>query len=138
MDGKGIRCLQIVSQHVLIYIQQFPSYSNRKCKKSPFSRTAGHIFHTPLHSTPPLGGFPSEYHHPFWYGKTRMVWLPDGEKNSKISLFVFAHLTNVMDRRTPHHGIYRAYAYASCGKKLTKKVLSIHTRSQPGYYVYRQ
>ena len=38
MDGKRIRCLRIVSQHVPIYIQQFPSYSNRKCKKSPFSR----------------------------------------------------------------------------------------------------
>jgi len=44
MDGKRIRCLQIVLQHVTIYIQQFPSYSNRKCKKSPFSRTAAHIF----------------------------------------------------------------------------------------------
>ena len=33
MDGKIIRCLQIVSQHVPIYLQQFPSYSNRKCKK---------------------------------------------------------------------------------------------------------
>ena len=32
------------SQHVPIYLQQFPSYSNRKCKKSPFSRTAAHIF----------------------------------------------------------------------------------------------
>jgi len=30
-----------------VYIQQFPSYSNRKCKKSPFSRTAGHIFVSP-------------------------------------------------------------------------------------------
>ena len=29
MDGKRIRCLQIVSQHVPIYLQQFPSYSNR-------------------------------------------------------------------------------------------------------------
>jgi len=29
------------------YIQQFPSYSNRKCKKLPFSRTAGHIFVSP-------------------------------------------------------------------------------------------
>jgi len=44
MDGKKIRCLQIVSQHVPIYLQQFPSYSNRKCKKLPFLRTAAHIF----------------------------------------------------------------------------------------------
>jgi len=209
MDGKRIRCLQIVSQHVPIYLQQFPSYSNRKCKKSPFSRTAAHIFvspgdapatitqyvawmerqmlakplaactclssivselsmlksmlksknryfyhifvslgdapgaitlnvvwmerefdayklsrslcpskynrfwdtaryswkksaifHTPLYSTPPLGGFSSEYRHPLWYGKTRMVSLPDGEKISKISLFVLAQLRNVPDRQT--------------------------------------
>ena len=26
-----------------MYLQQFPSYSNCKCKKSPFSRTAAHI-----------------------------------------------------------------------------------------------
>jgi len=44
MDGKRIRCLQIVSQHVPIYLQQFPSYSNCKCNKSAFSRTAAHIF----------------------------------------------------------------------------------------------
>ena len=30
-----------------IYFKQFPSYSNRKCKKSPFSRTAAHIFVSP-------------------------------------------------------------------------------------------
>ena len=29
------------------FLQQFPSYSNRKCKKSPFSRTAAHIFVSP-------------------------------------------------------------------------------------------
>ena len=46
MDGKKLRCLQFVSQHVPIYLQQFPSYSNRKCKKSPFLRTAAHIFVT--------------------------------------------------------------------------------------------
>ena len=47
MDGKRIRCLQIVVQHLPIYLQQFPSYLNRKCKKSPFSRTAAHIFVSP-------------------------------------------------------------------------------------------
>ena len=47
MDGKRIRCLQIVSQHVPIYLQQFSSYSNGKCKKSLFSRTAAHIFVSP-------------------------------------------------------------------------------------------
>jgi len=48
----------------------------------------------------PVRGFPSEYRHPLWYGKTRVVSLPDGEKISKISLFVLAQLTNVTDRRT--------------------------------------
>jgi len=47
MDKKGIQCLQIVSQHVCIYLQQFLSYSNRKCKISLFSRTAAHIFVSP-------------------------------------------------------------------------------------------
>ena len=49
---------------------------------------------------PSLGGFPSEYRHPVWYGKTRMVWLPDGEKILKISLFVLTECTNVTDRHT--------------------------------------
>ena len=62
-------------------------------KKSSF-------YHTPFYSTPPLGGFPSEYRHPLWDGKTRMVSLPDGEKISKISLFVLAQLRNVTDRQT--------------------------------------
>jgi len=39
-----------------------------------------------------------------------MAWLPDGEKISKISLFVLAQLTNVTDEQTPGDGIYRAYA----------------------------
>ena len=33
MDVKRIRCLQIFSQHLPIYLQQFTSYSSHKCKK---------------------------------------------------------------------------------------------------------
>jgi len=32
-----------------------------------------------------------------------MAWLPDGEKNSKISLVVLAQLTNVTDGQTDRH-----------------------------------
>jgi len=45
-----------------------------------------------------------------------MVWLPDGEEISKISLLVLTQLTNVTETRTdthtetPHDGIGRAYA----------------------------
>jgi len=46
------------------------------------------ILSYPLHATPPLGRFPSEYLHPVWYGKTRMVGLPDGEKTWRISITV--------------------------------------------------
>ena len=53
------------------------------------------FFHTLLHSAPQLGGFPSEYFHSVQQEKTRMAWLPDGEKISKIYLFVLAQLTNL-------------------------------------------
>ena len=43
-----------------------------------------------------------------------MAWLPDGEKMSKISLFVLTQLTNVTDTQTdgqtPHDSIDGAYA----------------------------
>jgi len=61
-------------------------------KKSSF-------YHTPLHSTPPLGVFPSEYRHPLWVGKTRMVSLPDGEKNFEDA-FIRLDVIHERDRRT--------------------------------------
>ena len=39
-----------------------------------------HFIIPPLHSTPPLGGFPSEYRPPFWYGKTRWCRYPTVKK----------------------------------------------------------
>ena len=53
------------------------------------------ILSYPLHSTPHLGGFPSEYQYPLWDGKTRMVSLPDGEKISKIGCTVWPQCTRV-------------------------------------------
>ena len=44
---NNIQCLSNPLQHVPIYLQQFPSYLNRKCKKSQFSRTSAHIFVSP-------------------------------------------------------------------------------------------
>ena len=52
----------------------------------------------------PVRGFPSDYCHNIWYGKTRMVWLPDVENISKISLFVLTECTNMTDGRTLHDG----------------------------------
>jgi len=62
-------------------------------------------FIIPLAFDAPVRGFPSEYSHPLWYRKTRMVSLPDGEKNSKISLLVLAQLCNVTDRQTDGHRV---------------------------------
>ena len=43
--------------------------------------------------------------------KTKMLWLPDGGKNLKISLLVLTQYTNGQtDRQTPHNGIGHAYA----------------------------
>ena len=45
MDVKTIQCLPNPSQHVPIYLQQFPSYSYRKCKKiAVFTYRSPHFY----------------------------------------------------------------------------------------------
>jgi len=70
-------------------------------------------FIIPLAFDAPVRGFPSEYRHPLWDGKTRMVSLTDGKKNSQISLFVLTWSTNVTDRRTDGHRMTAKTALAS-------------------------
>ena len=78
------------------------------------------IVHTSLHSTSPLGGSPSEYCHPVWCGKTRMVWLPDSEIILRICLAVSTEYRRETDRQadgqTSCHGIVRAMHTRRAGK----------------------
>ena len=79
------------------------------------------FFIPPLHSTPPLWRFPSKCRHHVWYGKTSIVWLPNGEKNFE-DMFIRFDVIHERDRRTdiqtdwqtdgqtPHDGNSRAYA----------------------------
>jgi len=84
------------------------------------------ILSYPLHSTPPLGGFPSEYCHPVRCGKTRMVGLPDVEKTLRICVAVWAQYRRVTDRRIDTHlaTAYTRYAYASRSKNKSLQFLS--------------
>ena len=91
------------------------------------------FFHSPLHSTPLLGGYPSDYRHPVWYGETRMVGLPDSEK--KLwglcnRLHTIPAYDGQTDRQTSCHGIVRAM-YTRRAVKIDEFIyVLISTRNQ--------
>ena len=47
-----------------------------------------------------ISAYPTCIRPPIWYGKTRMVWLPDGEKFRRYLYSFLTECTNVTDRRT--------------------------------------
>jgi len=65
------------------------------------------IISCPLHSAPPLGRSPSEYWHPVWYGKTRMVEVPNGEKFLRIYITVYTQYQHVTDGQTDRQSVVK-------------------------------
>jgi len=91
-----------------------PSNYNRFWDTARYLWKSRHFIIPPLHSTPPLGGSSSEYRHPLWDRKTRMVSLPDGEKNFE-DIFIRFDVIHERNGQTLHDSKYRA-CIASHGK----------------------
>jgi len=100
-----------------------PSNYNRFWDTARYLWKKSSFYHTPLHSTPPLGGFPSEYRHLLWDGKTRMLSLPMVKKFRRYVYSFWRDLRTwrtdrQTDRQTLHDSKDRA-CIASRGKKAT-------------------
>jgi len=86
-------------------------------------------------STPPLGGFPSEYCYAVWHGKPRMAWLLATRwwKNFEHVLLVLTWSTNVTDTRTDgrtdrHRPRLHSIARQKCGKMCGTLVFTTRLR----------
>ena len=113
---------------MLIFINCLAACAHLTITVSEIQRDIGRkssTFSYPLAFDAPVRGVPVGIAPPVWYGKTRMTWLPHGEK-FRISLFVLAQLTYVTDGRTDRHRVtaIAALCIASHGKKLRSSTMT--------------
>jgi len=87
MDRKTLPCLQNASQHVPVYLQQFLSYSNHNCKKSPFLRIPAFIFCLPW-------GRPCGNHAKHCMNEKTIQCLPNPSQHVPIYLQQFPSYSN--------------------------------------------
>ena len=113
MDRKTIQCLPNRSQHVPIYLQQFPSYSNRNCQKSPFSRTAAHIFVSPRR--------PCDFHAICCTDGKTMQCLPNPSQHVPIYFQQFPSYSN----RSMYLFIFNSFRVIRCLIIIIIRLLSI-------------
>jgi len=102
-DGRCSECSMLPPFVAALFFTLRDSYGWQHCRPvCSEARYSSRIAFLPIPPAfyAPVRVFLLEHRHPVWYGNTRMVWLPDGEKMSKICLFVLTWSTNVTDRQT--------------------------------------
>jgi len=70
------------------------------------------------------GGFLSEYCYAIWQGKTRMMWLPDGEKNFDA---IFIRFDTIHERDRHTHTTWQ-HRPRSCIALRSKKIMITYSR----------
>jgi len=71
----------VLAKPLAACLQQFPSYSNRKCTKSPFSPTAAHIFVSPGDAPTTITQYVA------WMERQFNAWQTPRSRSTYLSIF---------------------------------------------------